>query len=76
MENLTDIYEEVVEFMENMKSFIGDVPDFDGEHYCEDYLLEIVKICSDWLEEHQEKYLKEKTEEENSLIREYERSRL
>lgn len=76
MENLIDIYEEVVEFMENMESFIGDVPDFDGEYYCEDYLLEIVKICSDWLEEHQEKYLKEKTEEENSLIREYERSRL
>lgn len=76
MENLADIYEEVLEFMENVKSFIDDIPDFEEKDYCEDYLSDIVKLCSDWLEQNQEEYLKIKTEEENSLIREYERSRL
>lgn len=76
MENLADTYEEVLEFMENVKSFIDDIPDFEEKDYCEDYLSDIVKLCSDWLEQNQEEYLKIKTEEENSLIREYERSRL
>lgn len=76
MESLTDTYEEVLEFMENIISFIDDIPDFEEKNYCEDDLSDIIKLCSDWLEQNQEEYLKIKTEEENSLIREYERSRL
>lgn len=76
MENLIDTYEEVLEFMENVKGFFGDVPDFSEKYYCEDYLLDIIKLCSEWLEQNQEEYIKARTEEENSLIREYERSRL
>ena len=42
MENLADTYEEVLEFMENVKSFIDDIPDFEEKDYCEDYLSDIV----------------------------------
>lgn len=76
MENLIDTYEEVLEFMENVKGFFSDVPDFSEKYYCEDYLLDVIKLCSEWLEQNQEEYIKARTEEENSLIREYERSRL
>ena len=74
--SLEDTYEEVEDFMEKVEKTKYDIPDFDGRIWCEDYLLDIVNICQEWLEDNQEQYLKIRRAEEFQANSEYERSRI
>ena len=46
MENLVEIYDEVLVFMKNIKNLIPDIPDFEEKEGCEDCLFDSKKV--DW----------------------------
>ena len=56
--SLIDTYEEVEDFIENIEKVKDDIPDFDGKFWCEDYMMDILNICEEWIEAHQEEYYK------------------
>lgn len=74
--SLIDTYEEVEDFIESLEKIKNDIPDFDGKIWCEDYLLDVLKVCEDWVEENQEEYFKLRKEEIDELNYEFEKSRL
>lgn len=76
MENLVEIYDEVLVFMKNIKNLIPDIPDFEEKEGCEDCLFDAMHLCSDWLELNNERYLEAKRKEEIALNVEYERMKL
>lgn len=74
--SLIDTYEEVEDFIENLERIKYDIPDFDGKFWCGDYMNDILNICEEWIEVHQEEYYKLRQEEVEQLDYEFEKSRL
>ena len=74
--SLIDTFEEVEDFIENIEKVKNDIPDFDGKFWCGDYFMDILNICEEWIEAHQEEYYKLRQEEINQLNYEFEKDRL
>jgi hypothetical protein len=74
--SLMEEFEEVEDFIKNVKRLYDEIPDFSKIFDCQDLLLDILKICEEWIEENQEEYSKLRQEEIDELNYEYEKSRL
>lgn len=74
--SLVDIYEEVEDFIDKLTKIKDDIPDFDEKFWCEDYLTDTIRMCEEWIEEHQEDYFKLRQQEIDELNYEFEKSRL
>lgn len=76
MGDLIDLYEEIVNFVEQVESLANDVPDFEDKEYVENDLNDAKDTLNQWLENNKEWYDKQMRKEEFMRNAEFERSRL
>ena len=76
MQNIVDTFDDVENFIDTVNKIKDEVPDFDGKFWCEDYLMDILNLCEEWIEAHQEEYCRIRQSEIDELNYEFEKSRL
>lgn len=69
-----ETFEQVYDFLSELKYGLSDVPNFEGKEDVEYYLKEARKICEDWIEDNKERFNKIYNNELRAMNDEFERS--